>query len=1333
MRTFFKGVAILSMMMYGQNNIVNATTCDDSLCNKCSKGEYKDAVSGDCFDCSDGTYQPNDASVAASCTDPGEGYKITDHRVKTLCSENYERSSVDPEQCVACSGSDTRAADSEDGCITVQAVAWKEAEDSGVTQAEIDDTKTVLTTAKDDPVAKPVVNISHLGLSAPNVELKKVKASKRALARQWKKDENDGGRSKPRPIKVAKEDAGLSEQAKAYIESKNITEIEIIPVIAKTDTTDCSQADVDLDDTGFFEVILLEVNDTSLKCNGNSPNSKLELTTIGDGNNADDYEASCYNRQTNQWGGVSTVSTGENYTCHGQTFFVSSDGGDPTVHGCTDPNANNFDSDADQDDGSCTFDCGCANGNGATDCTAVGQDKCASCNKGFGKVLDACNACVLGSTFQPNDDSTDACGAIASCAAGHGVTAIATTEVDTDCDACADGTTYSNLDSTTQQCLAVYTCQTSEYETSPPSTSANRECATKQCICELDGVSVGDGAEGDACSTHGENECATCGTGYGMTAVDSEICHECESPDFNTGNSDGPCAPGTCAIGKGYVWFNASVSNDCLSCTAATNHYSDSSEQGVCTFNDDTTKKILSNGEGEGTGIEDCPAGQVRDSTDPTKCEACDGNEYALNGVCTAHTVCDPAANKYETDFGSSTSNVVCGDFTTGVKYCSVVDGEGSCTAVSDVADDCVAGEYEKTDPGHSQNRECEPCDAGHFSTTTNADSCTAWLTCVGDEYETQAPSSTQNRGCTDRDTCSAGEKADQALGTYGDAQNRICSNCAAGDVQPNEGSTAHQCTPCAGDEEFQDEEGKAACKARQTCASGEKASKAVGNHAKTEDRSCSNCVAGTVQPAVGHGLTTCDDCDGDEEFQDEEGKAACKARQTCAAGEKASKAVGDYTQTEDRSCSDCLAGTVQPAVAHGLATCDACDDDEDFQDETGKATCKTRQKCAKGKKATLAVGAYADTDDRTCVDCEQHHFQDQPDYTGTTCTERSECGLGKGVTALSTPEEDTECGNCQQDSTYSDKSSATEACLDVLLCAAGKGVSVAPTLSSNTQCEDCPYPQYNTELGLSVCADKHCAAGYGFPNAAGHNGFNQSGYSSDSLPDCTPCGRLASGLQTFTANETTGQCATAADWQECKSSAVGDYDACITVGEMNECSTNVYGEDLNVCDANSNCTDISGNTGHVCDCKNDNFEVSFSVDGIVDHTQYTSVEKAQNDLRSCEYINVCEDEGNGRDTDRSTCDKRREDCAHVANSKDHTCPCKAGFEAASDPDAATVKHQHVAGADGFGLPSDRGLKGALCIKSDTEAATILYQGDGCCALSACALECKDKALDCGF
>ena len=67
----------------------------------------------------------------------------------------------------------------------------------------------------------------------------------------------------------------------------------------------------------------------------------------------------------------------------------------------------------------------------------------------------------------------------------------------------------------------------------------------------------------------------------------------------------------------------------------------------------------------------------------------------------------------------------------------------------------CVAGEYEKSSPTPTTDRECIPCEDGTFSGSVNATSCMRWAQCKSGESESVPPSPTSDRVCS---TCGAGK-----------------------------------------------------------------------------------------------------------------------------------------------------------------------------------------------------------------------------------------------------------------------------------------------------------------------------------------------------------------------------------------------------------------------------------------------------------------------------------------------------------------------------------------------------------------------------------------------
>ncbi len=214
---------------------------------------------------------------------------------------------------------------------------------------------------------------------------------------------------------------------------------------------------------------------------------------------------------------------------------------------------------------------------------------------------------------------------------------------------------------------------------------------------------------------------------------------------------------------------------------------------------------------------------------------------------------------------------------------------------------------------------------------------------------------------------------------------------------------------------------------------SGNSCSACGSGYYSTEGGSCTKCPKGT-RANSGSAATGCVNCDGSDQFQDEEGKTTCKtcfgfvhnghkSCSSCIPGSYwngsscQSCAAGTYSSgINSTSCSNCGAGTYQPSA--GQTSCISCSGANQYQDSTGQTTCKTcgansvpnssHTACTSTCQTTANCGANQYLKDScTCTDCPSGQ---SPNSTKTGCTVNvADCSAdGKYYIAAT-----NSCGDC--------------------------------------------------------------------------------------------------------------------------------------------------------------------------------------------------------------------------------------------------------------------------------------------------------------------------------
>ena len=190
---------------------------------------------------------------------------------------------------------------------------------------------------------------------------------------------NDVNSSDPMNIGVSTAALQRSGNLTTYLNDRNVSEVTLRTARVKTNES-CAEADVHMERiaTGeFFEVVLMEEGDTSIKCLNDALVSKLVFTN----ETADAFEAFCYENST--WVSQGEKRAGDSYQCVGSGAYlhwVASDAGVQPIPGCTNASAVNYNANATTDDNSCL------------ECTADGDCASGTCHQG--KCTSACDACA---------------------------------------------------------------------------------------------------------------------------------------------------------------------------------------------------------------------------------------------------------------------------------------------------------------------------------------------------------------------------------------------------------------------------------------------------------------------------------------------------------------------------------------------------------------------------------------------------------------------------------------------------------------------------------------------------------------------------------------------------------------------------------------------------------------------------------------------------------------------------------------------------------------------------------------------------------------------------
>ena len=730
---------------------------------------------------------------------------------------------------------------------------------------------------------------------------------------------------------------------------------------------------------------------------------------------------------------------------------------------------------------------------------STGQPVCGRCQAGFYQAeygQSECNKCALG-FYQSSQESTS-CN---SCASGQ----YASSKGSSTCAKCAVGKYAAYVESTAcPKCPSGYAaanerssscngCQTGRFSNSEGASSCSlcptglysNEIAMDQCTsCEA----------GLFTSQEGQSQCSDCRTGQFSSDEGSTSCNLCPGGKYQTAQGQQDCV--SCTKGQ-YQSVEGSVS--CLSCAAG--YYSDQAESSSC----DSCSPGKYLGETRGTACLECELGQFTSSDGQIYCEDCAAGKYLVTRGQSSCDECD--AGKYS----SGVRNTVCtscsngrasaaGAYECGVcspgKY-QAVAGTGTCqncdagksqaVAASSDCDSCLAGYFSDL----AGMASCLECPAGKFATGAGSTACQL---CGAGQYSTGVAAVSCNL-CAPGKHSLNGECAECDKGTFSQAGQGSCDNCAAGKFIGRTGSDV--CLVCPNG--FSSTLGSISCEA---CAPGKVATQgasscnecAAGMYQPDERKeTCLECAPGSSQPKTGR--PTCLLCEAGL-AQSKTGQSDCD---DCAAGKFATTlgnlqcelcALGKVTETPGQAlCTECAEGEFTSTI--GSSSCSSCSPGQvvatsgacvscvvgRYSNTPGASECAP---CAKGKFAAAAGSAL-------CTECQAGQYA-----ADTTYTKCKICDVGKhasntGAATCSTCAEgkfaDTtgaaDCTNCAR-GTYTEGEAAHTVCK---ICSAGTSASVegakkcdlcdpgsAAEFPGSVGCQECSVGKFVQVAGGSVC-----------------------------------------------------------------------------------------------------------------------------------------------------------------------------------------------------------------------------------------------------------------------
>ncbi len=384
-----------------------------------------------------------------------------------------------------------------------------------------------------------------------------------------------------------------------------------------------------------------------------------------------------------------------------------------------------------------------------------------------------------------------------------------------------------------------------------------------------------------------------------------------------------------------------------------------------------------------------CPSGTVQispaEDDEPAECEPCDSGSFCAGGTSAEHACPD---TEWDHDADPATD---CIDKTR-----------------------CAVGSY-VADPGDAlSDRECEECESGSFSLTTNAESCQEWTSCEPGSFVEASGDAVTDRVC---EGCAAGSFTDAAN------QNECTSwtQCEPGEFVAVEGSSTRD-------------------QGCEVCPDGQDSTK-VNARTCLEDGAC---PAGTIQTSP-RTDTSDPDCE------------PCEPGQFCVGGETPAETCRTITWDHDSdpstACAEhtqCLPGGYIEELGDAVTDrlCTECPDGQ-FSTDTNVLTCQRWQQCSPG---TYVETEGSSTSDVTCVGCPSGSFSSEPN--ATECAPRTNCQPGEFVRDPGSAESDRVCEECPEGQ-YSSSINAS-ACLEADACPPGTVTTTPATESAPAECEDC-------------------------------------------------------------------------------------------------------------------------------------------------------------------------------------------------------------------------------------------------------------------------------------